>query len=294
MDSSQFIGTGVAVVTPFNADKSIDFDALEKLIEKLINNGIDYLVALGTTAESATLTNQEKTDVLNTFIKVNNKRLPLVMGLGGNNTSELVNTLQAGIADEVDAILSVCPYYNKPNQNGLLAHFRAIANATTKPIILYNVPGRTSSNMTASTTVQLANEFEHIIAIKEASGDLGQCMNIINNAPDDFIVISGEDTLTLPMISVGAKGVISVIAQAYPQLYSDMVSFALSGNYELAAKNHYAVLDITNAIFEEGNPAGIKYILSKQKICSNSLRLPLVAVSSRLEDKLNLLINKLG
>jgi 4-hydroxy-tetrahydrodipicolinate synthase len=279
MTDKKIRGTGVAIITPFNEDKTIDFPALGQLVEYLIKGGIDFLVVLGTTGESATLTSDERNQVLDYVIEVNNGRLPIVAGFGGNNTQAVINSIRArGDFSRIDAILSVAPYYNKPNQRGLVEHFTAIADASPVPVILYNVPGRTKSNINAETTLKLA-EHPNIMAIKEASGNFAQIMEIVRNKPDDFTVLSGDDAITLPLISIGVEGVISVVAMVYPELMSKMVRLALEGDYEQARQLHYKILPMTNAIFEDGNPAGVKAALSIKGMIKNQLRLPLVPVA---------------
>ncbi|MEA3446176.1 MAG: 4-hydroxy-tetrahydrodipicolinate synthase [Bacteroidota bacterium] len=293
MENHKFSGTGVAVVTPFKKDKSIDFPALEKLIEHLIANKVDYLVVLGTTAEGATQTSEEKNELVQFFKKINNKRVKLIIGMGGNNTYEITGSIKEFDFDGISGILSVCPYYNKPNQKGLYEHFSEIAKVSPVDIILYNVPGRTGSNMAAETTLQLAREFSNIVAIKEASGNFGQIGRICNNKPKHFAVISGDDALTLPLISIGASGVISVTANAFPDLMSKMVHHALKGNLFTARNLHYDLLDIINTLFEEGNPAGIKAALQILGIIDNNLRLPLTPLSQTTFIKLAKQMKKL-
>ena len=290
MANKKIRGTGVAIVTPFNEDKTIDFPALRNLVEYLIKGGIDFLVVLGTTGESATLTSDERNQVLDFVIEVNDGRLPIVAGFGGNNTQAVINSIKArGDFSRIDAILSVAPYYNKPNQRGLYEHFIAIAEVSPVPVILYNVPGRTKSNINAETTLRLA-EHPNIMAIKEASGDFGQIMEIVRNKPADFTVLSGDDAITLPLISVGVEGVISVVAMAYPEEMSQMVRLALEGKYDEARQLHYKILPMTNAIFEDGNPAGIKAALSIKGMIKNELRLPLVPVNQKTYDKIKSLL----
>ena len=286
MNKKKFHGTGVAIVTPFKSDKTIDFDALEKLVERLINNNIDYLVVLGTTGETATLTKDEKNEVLDFVIKINNKRLPIIAGFGGNNTADLVENIKSRDFTDIDAILSVAPYYNKPSQEGIYQHYKTIAENSPVPIVLYNVPGRTSVNIAAETTLKLANDFNNIIAIKEASGDFTQIMEIIKNKPDDFTVISGDDALTLPLISIGVKGVISVTANAFPKEMSEMVNFALNDDFASAQNSHYQLIDVINTFFEDGNPGGVKAALSILGIIKNFTRLPVVPVNDKVFDKL--------
>ncbi len=282
----KFKGTGVAIVTPFNSDKSVDYNGLEKLVEHLISNGINYLVVQGTTGESVTLSKQEKEETLAFIIKVNNGRLPIVLGIGGNCTNTVVEAFKTTNTDGLDAILSVSPYYNKPTQEGIYQHYKAISEISELPIILYNVPGRTSSNILPETTLRLANDFENIIAVKEASGNLEQCMEIINNKPTDFLVISGDDALVLPVIASGGNGVISVIANAFPKGFSDMVSAALSNDMETARALHYKYFEMIHYLFVEGNPAGVKAALKELNIIDDDVRLPLVNVSEKTKDKI--------
>jgi 4-hydroxy-tetrahydrodipicolinate synthase len=288
---TRFKGTGVAIITPFNKDFSIDFKSLGKLVNHIIKGGVEYVVVLGTTGESVTLSKEEKKAVVEFVIDIVNKRVPIVLGLGGNNTQEIVNSLKvkADFAN-IDAILSVSPYYNKPNQRGIYEHYEAIAEASPLPIILYNVPGRTGSNITADTTLKLANDFKNIIAIKEASGNLEQCMKLINYKPKDFLVISGDDALTLPMIACGADGVISVVANAYPKDFSEMTRQILAGNVKEAQKLHYKLTDIIEQLFADGNPAGVKAVLELLDICKPTLRLPLVKVNKDTQSKIEKLV----
>lgn len=274
-------GCGVALVTPFNEDFSIDFLALKKLVNYQIDNGTDYLVVLGTTGEAPTLSMGEKLEVLKTVQDANRGRLPIVFGVGGNNTMAVCEILRS-LPDGIDAILSVSPYYNKPTQNGIIEHYKEIAKATDLPIILYNVPGRTGSNMTASTTLVLA-DIHNIVAVKEASGDFNQIMEILHNKPDGFDVISGDDAITIPLINLGAAGVISVVANAFPNRFSQMVHAALDNDIVLARDAHYDLLNVTNMFFSEGNPAGVKVSLSKQGLMREIVRRPLYPVSKELE-----------
>ena len=287
----KYKGTGVAIVTPFKVDKSVDYDALEKLLEHLIANGIDYLVVQGTTGESVTLTKEEKKEVLNCVIKVNNKRLPIVLGIGGNYTSTVVDLFKTTDLKGVDAILSVSPYYNKPTQEGIYQHYKALSEASTLPIILYNVPGRTASNITAATTLRLANGFDNIIGVKEASGNLEQCMEIINNKPTGFLVVSGDDAITLPFIACGGDGVISVIGNAFPRGFSDMVNEALVGNVKEAQALHYKYFEMIHYLFVDGNPAGVKVALKELGIMDDNVRLPLVKVTDQTSNKIKEIIS---
>jgi 4-hydroxy-tetrahydrodipicolinate synthase len=293
MDPKKFSGTGVAIVTPFRNDSSIDFKALGKLLEHIIKGGVNYVVAMGTTGESATLSKDEKKAVINFVTDTVGGKIPVVVGIGGNNTEEVVDAIHQTDFAAIDAILSVSPYYNKPSQQGLYLHFKAIANVSPVPVIIYNVPGRTGSNITAETTIKLSSDCKSIIATKEASGNLAQVMQIINNKPKGFQVISGDDALALPIIALGGTGVISVAANAYPKEISDMVNYALKGDLSKACPLHYKLLDIINAMFEEGNPAGIKALLEIQKIAPNNFRLPLTSVSEKLYSKLQLLSKKI-
>ncbi len=286
MEQKKFTGTGVAIVTPFRTDGSIDFKSLGKLVEHVIKGGVNYIVALGTTGESVTLSKDEKKAVLSFVTDTVSGRIPVVVGIGGNNTQEIIDTISHNDHCGVDAILSVSPYYNKPSQQGLYMHFKSIAETSPLPVILYNVPGRTGSNMTAETTVKLARDFKNIIAVKEASGNLSQVMSIVKNKPKNFLVISGDDALTLPILSLGGSGVISVIANACPKTFSEMVSHALQGNYVKAASLHYKLFDLMNALFEEGNPSGVKAALEILRVTQNNLRLPLVRVSETLHKKI--------
>ncbi len=282
-----FTGTGVAMITPFKEDKSIDFNAFAKLIEFYIENKVEYLLVMGTTAESATLSISEKKDILSFAKKTIAGRVPIMYGLGGNNTAEIIEKLQSEDLDGVDGILSVAPYYNKPTQEGIYQHFAAIAIASKLPIILYNVPGRTSSNILPETVLRLASDFENIVAIKEASGDIEQVMNIIKNKPQDFTVISGDDGLTVPMIAIGAEGLISVAANIYPKQCSDMVRYAMEGNFTEAKKIHYTILESIDMMFAEGNPAGVKSFLQAKNMIEDHLRLPLVPISENLRNKIS-------
>lgn len=284
--AKQFRGTGVALVTPFTHDKSIDFNALEKLINFVIKGGVNYLVALGTTAETPTLSTEEKKEVLAFIVKVNAGRVPVVCGIGGNNTAEVVSQIREFDLSGVDGILSVAPYYNKPTQEGIYQHFKAIAEATDKPIILYNVPGRTVTNMLPATVIRLANDFKNIVAIKEASGNLSQCMELIQNKPSGFLVLSGDDDLVLSQIAIGMEGVISVAANCFTKDFTYMVNAALVNKFDKARDIHYKLLEGIRLLFTEGNPAGVKAVLHTMDICENSLRLPLVPVSASVNLKI--------
>jgi len=284
-------GTGVALVTPFNEDKSVDYKGLENLLNHVIDGGIDYLVLMGTTGESVTLSKGEKVAVVDFCKKINNSRVPVVLGIGGNNTMQVVEDIKSANLDGIDAILSVSPAYNKPSQEGIYQHYKMISENCPLPIIVYNVPGRTASNISAETTVRLANDFENIVAVKEASGDMDQIMKIIKNKPSNFVVLSGDDGLTLPMIHMGAEGVISVIGQSHPKEYSDMVSFGLSGNQEIANQLHNKLYDFYVPLYAEGNPVGIKACLELLGICKSQVRLPLVEASDAIKNELKSLMN---
>ncbi len=279
-------GTGVAIVTPFHFSGETDFGSLRKLLNNIIENGVDFIVGLGTTSEAVTLTSEEKKEVMKYVIETVDSRIPVVMGIGGNNTRSVIEEIDNTDFTGISAILSVAPYYNKPNQRGIYEHFKTISEHSPVPIILYNVPGRTSSNISAETTLKLAKDFKNIAAIKEASGDFDQIMKIIQSKPDGFNVLSGDDALTLPMISLGAEGVISVIANGYPEQFSKMVNLARIGDIEDARNIHYELISIINLIFEDGNPAGIKAVLEILGIMGNNLRLPMVPVNHDLYMKL--------
>ncbi len=285
----KFKGTAVAIVTPFKDDKSIDFDSLGNLIEHYLNNGIDYFIVLGTTGENAVLSADEKNQVLDYVVKKVNSRAPIVAGFGGNNTNSIIESIKKRDFSGIDAILSVAPYYNKPNQKGLIEHYTKIANTSPVPVILYNVPGRTSVNIKAETTLNLA-EHKNIKAIKEASGDLDQITKILRHKPSDFLVISGDDALTFPMMCLGAAGVISVTGMAKPEKMSKMVNLCIEQKYEQARKLHFELLDLMNAVFEDGNPAGIKAALYMQNFIHYNLRLPLVPVKDKTYEKIKKLI----
>ena len=287
----ELLGTGVALVTPFNSDKSVDFDGLGRLVNFQIENGINYLVVMGTTAEAVTLSTEEKELVKQKIININNGRLPLVLGIGGNNTANVVAEIQSADLENFDAVLSVSPYYNKPSQEGIYQHFKAIAEVSPKPIIVYNVPGRTGSNIAADTVVRLANDFENIVAVKEAAGCMAQAMKIIQHAPKDFRVISGDDMIALPMTLAGGAGVISVIGQGLPKDFAQLIKFGLNGENSKAFELQYKLMDSIDLIFEEGNPVGIKALLNKVGICGFDVRLPLVEATSQLRQKINSFID---
>lgn len=294
MVKNKFIGTGVAIVTPFRKDDSVDFNSLTNLIDHLIANDVEYIVVLGTTGETPTLSKDEKKAVTCSVIEAVNKRIPVVVGIGGNNTQEVINKIKKTDFDGIDAILSVAPYYNKPNQKGLFTHFQTIASFCPVPVIIYNVPGRTGCNISSETTLRLAHDFsDQFVGIKEASGNLSQIMKIIRDKPADFLVISGDDAITLPLISVGASGVISVVANALPKQFSDMVRFALAGKYDEARTIHFKLLEIIENLFTEGNPAGIKAALNILGLTQNHVRLPLTTVSRSTYNRLAELIRGL-
>jgi len=295
MEQNKFTGTGVAVVTPFKSDLSIDFDAFGKILRNLIDNQINYIVVLGTTGEAVTLTKNEKKELIHFADNCINKEVPLVVGMGGNNTAEIIENYTTFSFENVGAVLSVTPYYNKPNQNGLYEHFRIVAEKSPVPVILYNVPGRTGVNMTADTTLRIANEFPgKVIAIKEASGNIEQISKICKYKPVNFTVISGDDGLAVPSISIGAQGIISVVANAFPGPFSRMINSALEGKFGLAQFLHLSFLELYSALFEEGSPAGIKAVLTSMGLCENYLRHPLTPVSNALFDKLKLLSEKIS
>lgn len=275
-------GTGVALITPFNEDKTIDYTSLDKLINKVIEGGIDFLVVLGTTGEATSINESEKKELINFIVQLNNKRLPLVLGIGGNNTNKLIKEINNTDLSDFDAILSVTPYYNKPSQNGLYHHYAEISKSSPIPIILYNVPSRTGINMSPETTIQLANDFKNIISIKEASGDINQIKYILKNKPKNFDVLSGDDGLTLEIIQNGGAGVISVIGQSNPEEFSSLVKFALNGKLSDAKILHDKLYGLYHYLYSEGNPSGVKAFLSLQGVCKNYLRLPLVPISSEL------------
>ncbi|CAK9253482.1 unnamed protein product [Sphagnum jensenii] len=278
-------GSGVALVTPFKLNGDLDFDGLGRLIDHCISGGIEYLVSLGTTGESATLSKEEKLEVLNFTIAHNKGRVPIVAGFGGNDTRAIINEIEGFHFTGVDAILSVSPYYSRPTQAGIIAHYKAIAGAAPRPVILYNVPARTGANMTAETTITLSGE-KNILGIKEASGLLGQCMQIMMNTPKEFLKISGDDNLTLPLLSLGFDGVISVSGQGFPKAFSQMVREGLKGDFEAARKLHYKLVDVTDMLFAEGNPGGIKHVLEVLGVCDSHLRLPLAPISDGLKAKI--------
>lgn len=278
MKMNPFIGTGVALITPFNDDYSVDYQSLKKIVDFTLQNGADFLVALGTTSEAPTMNAEEKAKVVKTIVETANGRCPILFGMGGNNTAALVQSIKTQDFTGIDGILSVVPYYNKPNQRGMKAHFTAVADASPVPVILYNVPGRVGVNLQAATTVELASH-PNIVAVKEASGNLQQIMEILRDKPEDFRVLSGDDGITQPMMALGAEGVISVAANGYPKPFCEMVHKMLEGKNEQALPLHYKMLKMNGLIFADGNPAGIKALMAHNGLCKNVLRLPLVPVS---------------
>jgi 4-hydroxy-tetrahydrodipicolinate synthase len=290
----KFRGTGVAIVTPFTKSGSIDFLAFEKILNHTISNGVEYIVLLGTTGESVTVSKLERQTLIEFAVERIDQRVPLVLGIGGNNTSELVLTIHGTPFKNVDAILSVCPYYNKPTQEGIYQHFKNIAEACPVPVILYTVPGRTSSNIAASTTLRLARDFSNIIGIKEASANFDQIFQVLKNRPEGFLVISGDDALTLPLLAAGADGVISVVANAFPKKFSDMVRLGLAGDFSSARKLHYELIDFINALFSDGSPGGIKAALSLMGLCEDNLRLPLVPVNREVQKLIKKLTDQIN
>ena len=291
MRNNNLLGTGVALITPFNEDYTIDYQSLKRLIEHLIGSGINYLVVMGTTAESATLDLEEQNDVLNFVKKIVNKRLPIIFGLGSNNTSQLVKRINDINFEGIEAILSVAPYYNKPSQRGIFNHYDMIAQNSPVDIIMYNVPSRTAINIESNTVKELAVKHNNIIGVKEASGDINMCMELVSRCPDDFMIISGDDKMTFPIMSLGGVGVISVQAMAFPYLFSTMVDACLKAEYSVAKKKHYELLKSVDLFYIDGNPSGIKEALFFQKICSsNQVRMPLVKMDSKNAKKMHLLL----
>ena len=280
-------GTGVAIITPFTKSKTVDFDALGNLIEFLINGGVDYIVTLGTTGETPVLKKEEKRDVINFTVEKINNRVPVVVGIGGNDTSAVVDEINLLPIDAAVAILSASPYYNKPSQEGIYQHYELIAKVSPKPILLYNVPARTGRSMSVSTVLRLANEVSNIIGIKEASGDMIQCLDILRKKPSDFLVVSGDDDLALPQLAAGMDGVISVAANAFPKQFSQLVNLCLNQDFQSARKINNSITDAYRLMFEENNPAGIKAFLYEMGLIQNELRLPLVSVSSSLQERIN-------
>jgi 4-hydroxy-tetrahydrodipicolinate synthase len=280
------IGTGVALVTPFKSDLSIDTEALKRIVNYSIDGGVEYIVILGTTAENAVLTNDELEFVIKTVVETNNGRLPLVLGMGSNNTGKLVEELKSRDLSQFAAILSVSPYYNKPTQEGIYQHFKAVAEASPVPVILYNVPSRTGVNMLPSTVLRLANDFKNIVGVKEAAGDMIQALRLIKDKPKDFLVISGDDMIALPMVLAGGAGVISVIGQGFPKEFSEMIRLGLNGRINEANKIHYLFMDCIDMIFEQGNPAGIKQVFASLELSDSTVRLPLVKADESLANRI--------
>ncbi len=291
--SHKFKGTGVAIVTPFNSNKEVDLASLDKLVRFITEGGVEFIVVLGTTGESVTLTKDEKRAVLDQVLETNAGKLPVVLGIGSNNTAEVISSFKSTDLNGVDGILSVSPYYNKPTQEGIYQHYRALNEETDKPIILYNVPSRTGSNVLPDTVLRVAHDCKNVVAVKEASGDVTQSMAIVKDRPEGFLVLSGDDALTLPIMSSGGDGVISVVANAFPREFSDMVRQAVANDYDAARENHYKVLEIIDYLFAEGNPGGIKAALKILGVTGDDMRLPLVNVSDATFNKLESLIKAL-
>lgn len=292
MRNKNLRGTGVAIVTPFDKKGNVDTKGLTAIVKHLHEGKVEYIVVLGTTGESVTLSKDEKKLVIDTVVKANTNKLPLVLGIGGNNTAEVIDTIKHTDLKPFEAILSVAPYYNKPNQEGYYQHYKAISKATKKDIILYNVPGRTGSNVSWETQVRIAKDFKNVVATKEASGNMEQIMKIIMHKPKDFMVISGDDNLTLPIIAAGGNGVISVVANAFPKDYSEMVRLCLKYKFDEAQKLHYDLIPITDQLFADGNPGGIKYALSLLKKCESYVRLPLMEPNQKVKQQLAELLKK--
>jgi 4-hydroxy-tetrahydrodipicolinate synthase len=282
----RFKGTGVAIITPFKSDSSIDFSALGRVINHVIKGGVNYIVAMGTTGETPTLTKDEKQAIISYVMETVDSRVPVVIGIGGNSTHEIINTIREMELEGVDGILSVSPYYNKPSQQGIFQHFRAISESSPLPIIIYNVPTRTSSNITSDTCLELAHECENIIAVKEASGDIAQIMRIMRGKPENFFVISGDDMMTLPVIAAGGAGVISVLANAYPAECSELVNNALKNNFKAAREIQFRFIESIELLFADGNPSGVKAFLNVMNLCQNNLRLPLVPVNRTIYSRI--------
>jgi 4-hydroxy-tetrahydrodipicolinate synthase len=288
----ELIGTGVALVTPFKNDLSVDHEALKRIVKFNIDNGTDYLVISGTTGESVTITKQEKKDIIKTIKEANKGRVPMVLGIGGNNTMQVIEEIKSTDLNDITAILSVSPYYSKPTQEGLYQHFKAIVQASPIPIILYNVPGRTSKNMEPVTTLRLANDFDNIVAVKEAGNNMAQYLHLLRDKPDDFLVISGDDDLALGVTLAGGSGVISVIGQAFPEEFSKMIRLGLQGKAKESYDLHFRLMEITGLIFAENNPAGIKAVLEALKLCNDTVRLPLIPATQALKDKIKSFIKQ--
>jgi 4-hydroxy-tetrahydrodipicolinate synthase len=289
----KFKGTGVAIVTPFKNDLSIDFSAFGRVVNHVIKGGVNYIVVLGTTGESVTITRDEKKAIINYILEAVDGRVPLVVGIGGNNTQDIINQIKGADLKHVDGILSVSPYYNKPSQRGIIQHFKAIATCSPVPVIIYNVPGRTGSNISADTCLQLAAECENIVGVKEASGNMEQIMKIIKGKPEDFLVISGDDMNTLPVIAAGGSGVISVLANAFPAQWSEMVGQCLKSNFKSAREIQFRLMEMIELLFIDGSPAGVKAMLSLMNLCQNTLRLPLVPVSRTVYSRIQKAIEEI-
>ncbi|WP_010179501.1 4-hydroxy-tetrahydrodipicolinate synthase [Aquimarina agarilytica] len=289
--SNFLVGTGTALVTPFKKNGAVDLDGLTNLVNYCIDGGVEYLVVLGTTGESVTLSKQEKQEVIDHVVKVNAKRVPLVLGVGGNNTAVVAEEASKVNTTDFQAILSVVPMYNKPSQEGVFQHYTTVANAASLPVLIYNVPGRTGINMTAETTLRLADH-KNIIGVKEATGDITQVLKIIKDAPKDFLVISGDDMLALPLVTAGGHGVITVVGQGFPKAFSDMIRLGLKGENKSAYDIHYKMIPVTEYAFDEGNPVGIKAILAAQNVCDATVRLPLIQATSELQQKIDVYVNE--
>jgi 4-hydroxy-tetrahydrodipicolinate synthase len=292
--SNKFKGLGVALVTPFNTKGEVDYRALRRILDYQLANGVDFLCVLGTTAETPCLTKQEKDSIINLVVEKVNGAIPILLGCGGNNTRAVINEIQTGNFQGIDGILSVCPYYNKPSQEGIYQHFKAIANSTNMPVVLYNVPGRVGVNMTAQTTLRLARECENIVAVKEASGNFTQIDDIIKNKPKDFDVLSGDDGITFPLMTLGAKGVISVIGNALPKEFGRMVRLAARGEFEMALQIHHKFAELFKLLFVDGNPAGVKAMLNNMGLLENELRLPLVPAKINTMSEIAAIIKELN
>jgi 4-hydroxy-tetrahydrodipicolinate synthase len=290
----RFKGAGVAIVTPFKNDLSIDFAALGRVINHVIDGGVNYIVAMGTTGESVTLTKDEKKAIISYVVEAIDKRVPLVVGIGGNNTQEIINSVRHLDLTGVDGILSVAPYYNKPSQKGLFQHFKAIATSSPLPLIIYNVPGRTSCNITSDTCLELAHSCDNIVAVKEASGDISQIMRIIKGKPENFAVISGDDMMTIPIIAAGGIGVISVLANAFPAQTSELINHSLKNNFKSAREIQFRFLEMIELLFIDGNPSGVKAMLNIMNVCQNNLRLPLVPVSRTVYSRIQKAIEEVN
>ena len=290
----KFRGTGVAIITPFKNDSSIDFAALGRVINHVINGGVNYIVAMGTTGESVTLTKDEKHALVTYVVEAIDNRVPLVVGIGGNNTQEVINCIRQSDLTGIDGILSVSPYYNKPSQKGLFEHFKAIATCSPIPVILYNVPSRTACNISSDTCLELAHEFENIVAVKEASGDISQIMRIIKGKPENFSVISGDDMMMIPIVASGGVGVISVLANAFPAQCSEIINFSLKNNFKAARDLQFRFMEMIELLFVEGNPSGVKAMLNIMNICQNNLRLPLVPVSKTIYTRIQKAIDEVS